>query len=67
MDTRLHNQLMALNEIFNRGIEMIRQVQEESFATMQCTVESTHQVVKKMMFDDEYELLKEIEENIQES
>ena len=36
VDNRLHNQLMALNEIFIRDVEMIRQVQEESFATARC-------------------------------
>ena len=67
MDTQLQDQLMALNEIFIRGVEMMRQVQEESFAIVQCMVEeSTHQVVKKIVFDDEYESLEEIEEKVQE-
>ena len=67
VDTQLHEQLMALNEIFIRGVEMIRQVQEESFATTQYTVESNHQVVKEIVFDDEYKPLEEIEEKVQES
>ena len=56
---------MALNEIFIRGVEMKRQVQEESFTTAQCTVESIHQVVKEIVFDDEYEPLEEVEEEVQ--
>ena len=64
VDTRLHDQPMALNEIFIRGVKMMRQVQEESFATTQFTVESTHQVVREIVFDDEYEPLEEIEEKI---
>ena len=68
VDTRLHDQLMALNEIFILGVEMMWQVQEESFATAQCMVEeSTHQVVKEIVFDDEYEPLEESEEKVQES
>ena len=45
----------------------MRQVHEESFATAQCTVESTYQVVKEIVFDYEYEPLEEIEEKVQES
>ena len=68
VNTRLQDQLMALNEIFVRGIEMMRQVQEESSANEQRMVEeSTYQVRKEMMFDDEYEPLKEVEEEVQES
>ena len=41
---------------------MMRQLQEESLETMQCIVEeSTHQVVKEVVFDDEYEPLEEFE------
>ena len=41
---------------------MMRQVQEESFTNAQHTVEeSTHQVVKEMVFDDEYEPLEDVE------
>ena len=47
---------------------MMRQVQEESFANAQRMVEeSTYQVRKEMMFDDEFEPLKEVEEELQES
>ena len=48
---------MALNEVFVQGIEIMRKVQKESFATAQCiTKESTHQVMKDMVFDDDYDL-----------
>ena len=58
---------MALNEIFVQGVEMTSQVQEESFANVQMVQESTHKVVKEMVFDDEYEPLEEIEEKVQKS
>ena len=68
VDTRLHNQLMALNGIFIQDVEMMRQVQEESFATAQRMVEeSTYQVVKGIVFDDEYEPLEKSKEKVQES
>ena len=66
--TRLQDQLMALNEIFVQGVAMMSQVQEESFANVQHTVEeSTHKMVKGMLFDDKYETLEEIEEKVQKS
>ena len=47
---------------------MMRQVQEESSANAQHMVEeSTYRVRKETMFDDEYEPLKEVEEEVQES
>ena len=56
---------MALNEIFSRNVEMMRQVQEESSTNVQCMVEeSTYRVRKEMMFDDEYEPLEEVEEEL---
>ena len=59
---------MAFNEIFVQGVEMMSQLQEESFANVQRTVEeSTHKVVNEILFDDEYEPLEEIEEKVQES
>ena len=68
VDTQVQDQLMALNEIFVQGIEMMRQVKEESFANAQRMVEeSTYQVRKEMMFEDEYEPLEEVEEEVQES
>ena len=39
VDTQLQDQLMALNEIFVRGVEIMRQVQEKSFANIQHIVE----------------------------
>ena len=41
VDTRIQDQLMALNEIFVRGTGMMRQVQEESSVNAQCTVEES--------------------------
>ena len=36
---------------------MMTKIREESFATMQRTTEeSTHQVIKEMVFDDDYDL-----------
>ena len=56
-DTQLQDQLAALNEVFVQGIEMIRQIQEESFANAQRTTEeSTHQEMKEIVFDDDYDL-----------
>ena len=56
---------MTLNEIFVQGVEMMSQVSEEFFANVQCTVEeSTHKVVKEMLFDDDYEPIEEIEEKV---
>ena len=63
--TRLQDQLMALNEIIVRGIEMMRQVQDESFTNAQRMVEeSTDRVRKEMMFDNEYEPLEQIGEKV---
>ena len=46
---------------------MITQAQERSFATAQCTVEeSTYQVVKEIVFDDEYEPFEEVEPHYEE-
>ena len=59
---------MALNDIFIQGVEMMRQVQGVSFANAQCMMEEyTHQMVKEMVFEDEYEPLEESEEKVQES
>ena len=61
VDTRLYDQLMTLNEIFIRGVEMMRPVQEKSSTNVQHMVEeSTYRVRKEMIFDDEYEPLKEV-------
>ena len=44
----------------------MRQVDEKSFTNAQCMVEeSTYQARNEMMFDDEYELLEEVEEEVQ--
>ena len=54
-DTQLQDQIAVLNEIFAQDIEMI--TQEESFANAQrMTEESTNQVMKEMVFDDDYDL-----------
>ena len=67
-DTQLQDQLAALNEIFVQGIEMTRKLQEESFVSAQhMAEESTYQVVKEIMFDDEDEPLEEVVEEGQES
>ena len=59
------DQLMAVNEIFVRGVEMMRQVQEEFSTNVQCKVEeSTYRIRKEMIFDDEYEPLEEVEEEV---
>ena len=56
-DTQLQDQLAALNEVFVQGIEIMRQIQEESFANVQRMVEeSTHRVMKEIVFDDDYGL-----------
>ena len=42
-DTQLQDQVATLNEVFVQGIEMLRKIQEESFANAQRTTkESTH-------------------------
>ena len=47
---------------------MMKQVQEESSVIAQRMVEeSTYRARKEMMFDYEYEPLKEVEEEVQES
>ena len=67
-DIQLQDQLVVLNDVFIQGVEMMRQVQEESSTNAQCMVEeSTYRVRKEMMFDDEYEPLEEVEEEVQES
>ena len=58
-DIQLQDQLVALNDVSIRGVEMMRQVQEKSFETVQ--------MVKEIEFDDECEPLEEIEEMVQES
>ena len=46
----------------------MRQVQEESSANVQRMVEeSTYRIRQEMIFDDEYEPLEEVEEEVQES
>ena len=45
---------------------MMRKLQEESFMNAQHMVEeSTHQVVKEVVFDDKYEPLKEVQESLE--
>ena len=57
VDTQLQDQLVALNGLFVQGIEIMRQIQEESFANAQCMAEeSTHQGMKEIVFDDDYDL-----------
>ena len=56
-DTQLQDQFAALNEVFAQDIEMMRKIQEESFANAQWMAEeSTHQVRKEIVFDDYYDL-----------
>ena len=56
-DTQLLDQFATLNEIFVQGIEVMRKIQEKSFTNAQCTVEeSTHRVMKEIVFDDDYDL-----------
>ena len=38
-DTQLQDQLATLNEVFVQDVEMMRKIQEESFANAKCIVE----------------------------